>query len=61
MPRLKLRALMQNPEIYSLPILFLEVAYLVLGKRKNAAHNRSYNLPIFVTMTCLLKKKRFKG
>ena len=40
---------LQNPEVYSLQSFhtraFLEVANLILGKRKNAAHNRSHNLP----------------
>ena len=40
---------LQNPEVFSLPSFytraFLEVANLALGKRKNAAHNRSHNLP----------------
>ena len=39
---------LQNPEIFSFPSFyiraFLEVANLVLGKRKNAAHNWSHNL-----------------
>ena len=41
---------LQNPKVFSLPSFytraFLEVANLALGERKNAAHNRSHNLPI---------------
>ena len=40
---------LQNPEVFITPKFlyraFLEVANLVLGNRKNAAHNWSLNLP----------------
>ena len=40
---------LQNPEVFSLPSFYtralFEVANLALGKRKNAAHNQSHNLP----------------
>ena len=58
MPRLKPRAFScKIQKFFSLPIfytrVFLEVTNLVLGNRKNAAHNWSLNLPtLYYLYTC---------